>query len=81
MPRLSVKTTVLFEPGQYRELKRKAAAVGKPLGELVRVAVAQVYGLGSPADRLAAVERLARLEAPVGEWSEMEAEILRGALG
>jgi hypothetical protein len=78
---LAVKTTVLFEPRQYRELKRIAAARGQSVGELIRSAVAEKYGLGDRAARLAAVAKLNAMSAPVGDWPEMEADILRGARG
>ncbi|MBI2894508.1 MAG: ribbon-helix-helix protein, CopG family [Deltaproteobacteria bacterium] len=80
MAALETRTTVLFEPSQYRELKRIAEAEGRPVAELIRDAVAQRYRLATREERVQAVERLAALSAPVGDWKQMEAEILRGAL-
>jgi 16S rRNA U516 pseudouridylate synthase RsuA-like enzyme len=79
MATLEMNTTVLFEPSQYRQLKRIAAAMGKTVGELIRTAVADTYRLADRDQRTAAVERLAAMSAPVADWKDMEAEILRGA--
>lgn len=78
MAQLETKATILFEPAQYQELKRLAKAQGKAVGELVREAVAEKYHLADHSERLAAVERLASMRAPVADWEQMEEEILRG---
>lgn len=81
MPALETRTTILFEPSQYRELRRIAVAMGKPVAQLVREAVTERYRLATKDERSRAVDRLAAMRAPVGDWADMEAEILRGAIG
>lgn len=66
---------------QYKALTRLSEGSGKSLSTLIREAVERVYF--RPVDlkrRLAALESLLSLEAPVSDWEQMETEIIRGAL-
>lgn len=69
---LSKKTTILFPPDLHRRLMRVAEARGTSLGDLVRTACEQVYGMHSEQDRLAAAERLAALALPVASPRTMK---------
>lgn len=71
---LSKKTTILFPPDLHERLARLAAQRGTSIGELVRTAVQQQYGLVPTVERLEAVEELAGLQLPVGSPEEMERE-------
>ena len=52
----------------------------RSVGDLVREAVAVQYGVAGVKERVKAIEALARVNAPVGEPEELEAEIRKGAL-
>ena len=71
---LSKKTTILFPPDLHARLLRLAAQKGTSLGDLVRTACEEQYGLASVEDRLAAVEALAALNLPVGSPEQMARE-------
>ncbi|MEX0691333.1 MAG: hypothetical protein WD043_05775 [Gemmatimonadales bacterium] len=71
---LSKKTTILFSPELHQRLMRVAEARGVSLGELVRAACVEQYGLRSTTDRLAAVAVLAQLGLPVGTVADMKRE-------
>ena len=71
---LSKKTTILFPPDLYAHLARVAEEKSMSLGQLVREACVELYGFTAPADRLAAVEELARLALPVGTPTKMKRE-------
>lgn len=71
---LSKKTTILFSPELHDHLTRLAEARGTSLGQLVRDACRQQYGLRSEEERLEAVKELERLELPTGPPEEMERE-------
>lgn len=71
--------TVLSEE-QFRRLTQTSAKTGKPLSVLVREAVEQVYfAPQAEQQRLEALRELLSLNAPVADWEQMEAEIIRGA--
>ncbi len=71
---LSKKTTILFSPDLHERLVRLAAQRNTSIGELVRTAVEQQYGLVSRKERLEAVAALSELNLPVGSVEEMEQE-------
>jgi len=66
---------------QYRELQRQARARQITLSELVRETLERQYFEGPAVEqRREALRDLVSLRAPVADWPEMEAEILRGGL-
>jgi hypothetical protein len=75
---LSKKTTILFPQSLHERLSRLAAQKGLSLGELVRSACKQQYGIVSKKDRIEAVHSLAELELPVGDPQEMKAQSAPG---
>lgn len=65
---------------QYEELSRIAEQRDQPLSVLIREAVKEVYlEKRGTRRRLEAVERITSLDGPVGDWEQMEEEIIRGA--
>ena len=73
------RVQIVLTGDQHEHLLYLATAVGKPVSVLIREAVEVVYF--SPkleAERLEALEELLTLNAPAIDWSEMEAEIIRG---
>ena len=77
--RMTKKTTILFPPTLYTHLERVAHEQNRSVGELVREAVAVQYGAAGVKERVKAIDALARVNAPVGEPEELEAEIQKGA--
>jgi Arc/MetJ-type ribon-helix-helix transcriptional regulator len=77
---MTKKTTILFPPKLYKHLERVASRQHRSVGDLVREAVAVQYGTDGAAARVQAIDTLARVNAPVGEPEELEAEIQKGAL-
>ena len=71
---LTKKTTILLSEDLHARLTDLAEQEGTSLGELVRRACERQYGLVSPAQRLAAVDALARLALPVGSVRSMKRE-------
>jgi hypothetical protein len=71
---LSKKTTVLFTPALHRRLQKLAALRGTSMGDLVREACEQQYGLVEPEERLEAVRELAGMSLPVGNVTQMKQE-------
>lgn len=78
---MSHRTQVVLGDEQYELLKQESARSGLGLGELVRRAVDQAYGRGSPDDRRR------RLEESRGAWADRDldgeqyVEALRRGLG
>ena len=65
---------------QFALLSRLSEAQGKPVSALVREAVERTYVDRVQCERRhAALAMLLALEAPVADWEQMEAEIVRGA--
>ncbi len=75
---LSKKTTILLPQSLHERLSRLAAQKGVSLGELVRSACKQQYGIVSKKDRIEAVNSLAELELPVGDTQEMKKQSAPG---
>lgn len=50
------RTQILLEDAQYERLRKQSEESGTGIGELVRRAVDQLYGLRSTQDRLRALE-------------------------
>ena len=80
MTRLTRRLEILFPEDLADYLKQIAEREKCSVGTLIRDAVAEKYVASSQTGKLEAVERLCALEAPVGEWDEMEREIIEGAL-
>ena len=77
--RMTKKATILFPPVLYKEIEDEARQQGRSVGELVREAAMIRYGSGGVAARIAAVERLVKLDDHVGDPEQIEDEITRGA--
>lgn len=71
---LSKKTTILLTEELHERLTGLAEQEGVSLGELVRRACETQYGIVSRADRVEAVESLAKLQLPVGDVRTMKEE-------
>lgn len=75
----SERTQVLLTPEQRERVERLAARRGISVGAVIRAAI----DAHAPPRQHApeeALERLLALEAPVGDWTDMKAEIVKGAL-
>lgn len=71
---LSKKTTILLSPDLHARLAALARARETSIGELVRTAVVQQYGLVGAQERKAAARRLADLHLPVADTAQMKRE-------
>ena len=80
MSRLTRRIEVLFSEEMATYLKEVAEREDASIGTLIREAVKEKYGIASREEKMAAVERLYALQAPVGEWADLEREIVAGAL-
>lgn len=76
---LSKKTTILLTPDLHQRLTRLADLRGTSLGQLVRDACREQYGLRPVEDGLDAVKELEELALPVGPPDEMEEESVPSA--
>jgi len=77
---LSKKTTILLTPELHARLVELALVEDTSIGELIRRAVTDRYGLVSRQERLDAVERLAALRLPVSDPDDMKRESVPEAL-
>jgi hypothetical protein len=75
---LSKKTTILFPQGLHDRLSRLAGQKGVSIGELVRTACRQQYGIVSRRDRIDAVRELGKLALPVADTRRMKEESVPG---
>ena len=73
------RTQVLLTREQREGLERQAAERGISVGALIREAIDQHLPIRTRSRR-EALEAIRRLQLPVGEWSEMEQEIIEGAI-
>lgn len=80
MQTLSQKTTILFSPELYRQLKDIASATKTSVGELIRRAVIREYMLSDKKKRLEAVKHLSQIGGRQPDWEEMEEEIIKGRI-
>ena len=72
------RTQVLLSREQRRRLERRAAQERRSVGAVIRDAVDAYTGTPSRT-RQEAADSLLSLGAPVADWEEMKADILRGA--
>jgi hypothetical protein len=77
---LTERTQVLLTPEQRKRLELRAADEHRSVGAVIREAVDAYVG-ASPRSRAEAAAHLLETEAPVADWEEMKAEIVRGAIG
>lgn len=80
MSRLTKRLEILFPEDLAEYLKQLAEREGCSVGTLVREAVLEKYTATSRQEKMAAAERLCALEAPCGDWEDIENEIIAGAL-
>jgi predicted transcriptional regulator len=71
---LSARVQVLFDPAQVARLQAIAESQGRSVGALIREAVERTYLDRDRAERVAAVDQMARLSLPVADWEQMERE-------
>ena len=71
------RAQVLMEPVEYRRLEEIARVRHVSVGELIRLAVRRAY-LSGGEDGASVVDAISAMEIPVGEWEDMEREILEG---
>jgi hypothetical protein len=71
---LSKKTTILLTPELHARLAALARSEKTSIGELIRRAVVERYGLVGRGERLAAVAKLAELNLPVTDVARMKRE-------
>lgn len=77
---LSERISVLIPRKQRARLERIASERGMSLGAVIREAI-DTYAAPRRKSRREAVEPLAAIGAPVADWEQMKAEIIRGASG
>jgi predicted DNA-binding protein len=75
---LTRRLSVLLSPDLYERTERMASQTGRSLGDLVREALERLLNEQSESGRLAAVERLASLNLPVGTPDGVSGQIERG---
>jgi len=59
------KTTLLFEEQAYKKLQEKSKLEKTSVGELVREAVTNYYGIKSSKEKMDALQKLGSLNMPV----------------
>ena len=74
------KTTLLFEEHTYKRLQEKSKAEKLSIGELVREAVTNYYGIKNSKEKMEALQKLGRMNMPVSDYEEMEKDIIKGLL-
>ena len=74
----SERTQVLLSVDQRRRLERIAKHEGKSVGAVIREAIER-FASDSSSATVGDLETIFSLGLPVGDWSEMKAEIIRGA--
>jgi hypothetical protein len=77
---LTERIPVLVTSEQRKRLDRLAAREGRSVGAVVRAAI-EAYTAPPSRSARAVLDDLYALEAPVGDWSTMKAEIIAGATG
>jgi hypothetical protein len=80
MSMYSERTQVLLTQAQRRRLERRAALERRSVGAVIRDAI-DAYTVPSGRSRREAAASLLGIGAPVADWEQMKAEILRGTTG
>lgn len=75
---LSERTQVLLTQEQRRRVEQLAAASSVSVGAVIRAAIDAYLPSVTPEQRRRALDDLFSLDAPVADWSAMEAEIEAG---
>lgn len=73
------RTQVLLSTEQRRRLERRATKERRSIGAVIRDAV-DAYTEVPHRTRTEAAESLMSIDAPVSDWEEMKAELIRGAI-
>ncbi|MEK7578481.1 MAG: ribbon-helix-helix domain-containing protein [Patescibacteria group bacterium] len=80
MQTLSKKTTILFSPDLYQQLKDIAKTCKISVAELIRQAAVKQYLLSDKKKRLKAVEHLSKIGGSIPNWQTLEEEMSNGRL-
>lgn len=78
MQTLTYRTTMLFSPDLYRQLRRIAQVEHTTIANLVRKAVIAQYLVSDKRERLEALRQLSAVGGSTGDWEEIEKQILQG---
>jgi predicted DNA-binding ribbon-helix-helix protein len=73
------RTTVGLESGLFRRLKEIADRQHRKVDDLVAESVKARFRIHDVEERIAAVAEIASMDLPVGEWEELENDIIEGA--
>jgi predicted transcriptional regulator len=73
------RTTVGLERGLFRRLKEIADRQHRKVDDLVAESIKARFRIHDAEERIAAVEAISDMDLPVGEWEELENEIIKGA--
>lgn len=74
-----IRTTVGLESGLFRRLKEIADRQHRKVDDLVAESVKARFRIHDVDERIAAVAEIAHMDLPVGEWDELENDIIEGA--
>lgn len=77
---MTERTQVLLSPEQRRRVERAAAQSSMSVGAVIRAAIDAYLPPARTQSRQQALKTLFALEAPVGDWADLEAEIAAGYL-
>ncbi len=80
MQTMSKKTTILFPPELYQQLKETAKMLNMSVAKLIRQAVIDRYLLSDKNRRAKAIDELSQIGAPVSNWETMEQDSITGKL-
>lgn len=70
------RVEVLFDPKEYDSLERVARQRGRPVGSMIREAVAAYVAGPSQAERSRAIDKMASLAGPVASPEEIKRTIV-----
>ena len=73
-------TTISSDSVTFHHLEKLAREREVTVTELIEKTIQHQFGSVTQKDRKEAVNRLARLDAPVSDWEQMEDEITAGRL-